>query len=996
MHKVKSLSSGILLTASLWLAASGPAAALEPTALAVKAPGVTVKGRLDAGQTLALDWATASSVACFPANHFDAFSGKHVLYRFDLPAASTAKITLKPKGGGDMNLYAYRAAQGERLVPPAIQNTQCEASYATAIRGTKPNPGVDESVEMMALQSPYTIYVGVAGYKGVTSGEFELVIQLTTAEPAKTGRITKVGAIAVTPGAVKVAGRIDDGVEIDLGWATASNVACFPANHFDAFSGKHVLYRFDLPAASTAKITLKPKGGGGDLNLYAYRAAPGDKMVPPAVMNTQCEASYASAVQGTRPNPNDAESVEMVAIQSPYSIYVGVAGYKGVTAGAFELVVELTTAAPPKAGRITKVGTIAVKPGTTKVAGKLDEGVEIDLDWAQRSSVACFPGTHFDAFSGKHVLYRFDLPAASTAKITLEPKGGGDMNLYAYRAGPGDKAVPPDVGNTSCEASYATAVPGTKPNPGEPESVEMVAIQNPYAIYVGVAGYKGVTSGEFELAIELVTAAPAKTGKLESFTPIAVKPGETKVAGKLDGGVEIDLDWAQRSSVACFPGNHFDAFSGKHVLYRFDLPAKSTAKILLRPRGSGDMNLYAYRAGVGERALPPDLGATSCEASYESAVQGTRPNPGKEESVEMVAIQNPYSIYVGVAGYKGVTSGDFELVVQLVTAEPPKAGKLESFTPIAVKPGDNKVAGKLDGGVEIDLDWAQRSSVACFPGNHFDAFSGKHVLYRFDLPAKSTAKILLRPKGSGDMNLYAYRAGVGDKALPPDLGSTSCEASYETAIQGTRPNPGEEESVEMVAIQNPYSIYVGVAGYKGVTSGEFELVVQLVTAEPPKTGRITKVNPLQAEAGKTVTLEGQLAPGVEIDLAWAEASNVACFGGHRAHHFAGKHVLYRFEQPPGTSLAVKVVPKDPKLDLSLYVYRAGAGDTTTIPPDVSSVSCEASYGNNDLEVSPNPGEPESVDGMITLGRPYTVYVGVAGAKGVTAGDFTLEVDLKNR
>lgn len=139
---------------ALMFAFSGSAAALEPSALTVKAPGTTIKGRLDGGETLALDWATASSVACFPANHFDAFAGKHVLYRFDLPAASTAKITLRPKGSGDMNLYAYRAGLGERLVPPAIQNTQCEASYQTAVRGTKPNPGADESVEMMALQEP--------------------------------------------------------------------------------------------------------------------------------------------------------------------------------------------------------------------------------------------------------------------------------------------------------------------------------------------------------------------------------------------------------------------------------------------------------------------------------------------------------------------------------------------------------------------------------------------------------------------------------------------------------------------------------------------------------------------------------------------------------------------------------------------------------------------------------------------------------------------------
>ncbi len=146
--------------------------------------------------------------------------------------------------------------------------------------------------------------------------------------------------------------------------------------------------------------------------------------------------------------------------------------------------------------------------------------------------------------------------------------------------------------------------------------------------------------------------------------------------------------------------------------------------------------------------------------------------------------------------------------------------------------------GKIDGGVEIDLDWAQRSAVACFPGNHFEAFEGKHVLYRFDLPAKSVAKIKLTPKSkTADLNLYTYRAAVGEKLIPPAIYGTQCEASYATKVPGTKPNPGESEDLEMWAIDNPYSIYIGVAGYKGVTSGDFEISIDINTAAPPKTGK---------------------------------------------------------------------------------------------------------------------------------------------------------------
>jgi len=168
-----------------------------------------------------------------------------------------------------------------------------------------------------------------------------------------------------------------------------------------------------------------------------------------------------------------------------------------------------------------------------------------------------------------------------------------------------------------------------------------------------------------------------------------------------------------------------------------------------------------------------------------------------------------------------------------------------------------------------------------------------------------------------------------------------------------------------VSIASPYSIYVGVAGYKGVTRGDFELVIDLKTAPAEKTGAITKVGRIPVAVGKRVTVQGKL-------------------------------VLYRFEQPADTTLTVKVTPKNPALDVSLYVYRVGAGDTTTLPPKVYSAKCEASFGKSDALISPNPGDPESIDGMITVGNPYTVYVGVAGARGVTAGEYALEVDLTAR
>ena len=38
------------------------------------------------------------------------------------------------------------------------------------------------------------------------------------------------------------------------------------------------------------------------------------------------------------------------------------------------------------------------------VAGNLKDGCTMDLDWAQKSSVACFSGTRFNEFRGNHIL----------------------------------------------------------------------------------------------------------------------------------------------------------------------------------------------------------------------------------------------------------------------------------------------------------------------------------------------------------------------------------------------------------------------------------------------------------------------------------------------------------------------------------------------------------------------------------------------------------------
>ena len=153
---------------------------------------------------------------------------------------------------------------------------------------------------------------------------------------------------------------------------------------------------------------------------------------------------------------------------------------------------------------------------------------------------------------------------------------------------------------------------------------------------------------------------------------------------------------------------------------------------------------------------------------------------------------------------------------------------IKTTTPTAIKIGEN-LKGNLNTGQVIDLDWAQLSNVACFPGNKFFEFQGNHVFYALEIEPKSTTVISLEPLGKKSrINLYALRLSSGNMVIPPNVQRCiSCEAKY-PAYHGT-PNLNLKSStkeIEFDAISKPYTILIAVAGAKGVLEGEFELSVR--------------------------------------------------------------------------------------------------------------------------------------------------------------------------
>ncbi|CAG5087292.1 hypothetical protein CRYO30217_03444 [Parvicella tangerina] len=144
------------------------------------------------------------------------------------------------------------------------------------------------------------------------------------------------------------------------------------------------------------------------------------------------------------------------------------------------------------------------------------------------------------------------------------------------------------------------------------------------------------------------------------------------------------------------------------------------------------------------------------------------------------------------------------------------------------------------------------------------------------------------------------------------------------------------------------------------------------------------------------TFSGDLSKGEKVDdLSWASTSSNACFPGTQNKKFRGNHVLYQFEIPPYSEVTIKLIPKDKKANFSLYGYQVGTTNFST-PPNLSScVSCEADHKWD----YPKKGKTQDHTRSIffnSIKNPYNIFIGVAGADGLSSGEFTVEIDLKSK
>ncbi|KOY85856.1 hypothetical protein AD998_06615 [bacterium 336/3] len=175
----------------------------------------------------------------------------------------------------------------------------------------------------------------------------------------------------------------------------------------------------------------------------------------------------------------------------------------------------------------------------------------------------------------------------------------------------------------------------------------------------------------YDEAVEAKNVRPMNLNIQGKVQYVPAKRGQVlSVNGNLSkGSIMEDLEWAESSANACWVGIRNVEFQGNHVFYWFDLPKKSTVKITVVPKGNKPrVNVYGF-ISFDFKFIPPDLPrCISCEAGFQQWVANNPPDFTKsagEQSIEFNAISSRMKVFVGVAGAKGFTSGDYELKIEI-------------------------------------------------------------------------------------------------------------------------------------------------------------------------------------------------------------------------------------------------------------------------------------------------------------------------------------------
>lgn len=151
----------------------------------------------------------------------------------------------------------------------------------------------------------------------------------------------------------------------------------------------------------------------------------------------------------------------------------------------------------------------AKKNKTVSIKGNLSKGKIIEnLSWAWSSSNACFPETQKNKFTGNHVLYKTVIPAYSEMEVTVIPDDiNANFSVYAYQTGLNSNHIVPNLpSSTRCEVDHKWDRKWKGKTQDHTRTAKnLLAIQNPFKVIIGVVGADGLTTGEYTLKIKIVS-----------------------------------------------------------------------------------------------------------------------------------------------------------------------------------------------------------------------------------------------------------------------------------------------------------------------------------------------------------------------------------------------------------------------------------------------------------------------------------------------------------
>lgn len=143
-------------------------------------------------------------------------------------------------------------------------------------------------------------------------------------------------------------------------------------------------------------------------------------------------------------------------------------------------------------------------------------------------------------------------------------------------------------------------------------------------------------------------------------------------------------------------------------------------------------------------------------------------------------------------------------------------------------------SGDLSEGIVLnDLSWAWNSSNACFPETQKNKFTGKHLFFTGVIPKYSEMTVTVIPNNPNtNLSLYAYEIGVNSSDLVPNLPSCiRCEVDHkrERNFVGKPPQDHTRTVTNLVAINNPYRVVIGVTGADALSEGAFTIKIAMKT-----------------------------------------------------------------------------------------------------------------------------------------------------------------------